>query len=701
MTAATTETAALRDRMLKRVAVLALPATPLGAYLVSLMMGLAFADAARALLYAVPLLAAALAIEGAVLHRSVRSAFAAEGSLRLRRLLELPRRIGAVPHVLAWVSAGVVYALVAQRIFGGTPRPLLAAVGGLFVGLFTGPLLEAMLEEEVRPYAVAELHRDPFAARPGGGFFRPRQRWYLPWAFLVAVASAIFFTILSASLVAERTRRIALENVELFGGAAAREMIRPALEQADREGVPPLLAVGVVFTIGVGLTGAALARRQARAAAAVEASLRALADGTPRLPAWVATDEIGDLAFSTARISAEMERVYARLRAMAAGDLGQDLEGDSGLVTAFRESQRGLRALSAMLAALARGEAADGGSVAGDLGASFGRLRDALDGIVHQARTIAQGDLSRDVSAPGALGASLQRMTTNLRAIAVQTQTVSRDVGDIVVHLRAAAAQLTSATAEQVSAITETANTVTEMAQTSAVSAERAAQLIARGEDTAAVAERGATTADAASASMAELGGGLDAIARASAALADRVKRIEGITDTVGFISDQSATLAVNAAVEAARAGEAGRGFAVVAREVRALASDSRKAAGDIRDLLGEIRGRMGEVDRAVTAGSATAETGAAHVRRLAEAIGQLGTAVDEAVGLMRQVEGSARQHQAGIGQVTQALTNLKAASEGIREGAKLLGDLAGKATSASAALEQSAGAYVLPAAQA
>jgi methyl-accepting chemotaxis protein len=691
--------AALRNRMMWRVAALALPATPLGAYLVSQMMGLAFAEAARALLLAAPLLALALALEAVVVHRAVHRAFATEGSARMRRLLELPRRFGAVPHLGAWVAAGVVYGEIAERFVGGTPRPVLAAAGGLFIGLFTGPLLEAMLEEEVRPYAVAELHRDPFAPSPGGGFYRPRQRWYLPYAFLVAVASAIFFTILSASLVAERTRRIALQNVELFGGAAAREMIRPALEKADREGVVPLVAVGVAFTLAVGLTGVVLARRQARAAAEVEASLRALAEGTPRLPGWVATDEIGDLAFSTARISAEMERVYARLRAMAAGDLAQELEGESGLVAAFRESQRGLRALSAMLAALARGESAEEGRVAGDLGASFDRLRDALGGIVEQARTIAQGDLSRDVSAPGALGVSLQRMTANLRAMAGQTQTVSRDVGEIVVHLRSAAAQLSSATAEQVAAITETANTVTEMAQTSAVSAERAAELIARGEETAAVVERGAAAADAATASMADLGGGLEAIARASAALAERVKRVEGVTDTVGFISDQSTTLAVNAAVEAARAGEAGKGFAVVAREVRSLASDSRRAAGEIRDLLGDIRARMAEVDRAVSAGGLTAGTGTGHVRRLADAIAQLGTAVDEAVGLMRQVEGSARQHQAGMAQVTQALANLQAASEGIREGATLLGDLAGKATSASAALDQSAGAYVLPAA--
>jgi methyl-accepting chemotaxis protein len=460
-----------------------------------------------------------------------------------------------------------------------------------------------------------------------------------------------------------------------------------------------MIVVGVGFTIAVAFTGAYLARRQARAAAAVERSLRALAGGAPALPDWVATDEIGDLAFSAARISAEMERVYGRLRAMAGGDLGQDLEGDSGLVAAFRDSQRGLRALSGMLGALARGEAPEYAHVAGDLGASFERLRGALDAIVQQAVTIAAGDLRRDVDAPGALGSALQKMTGNLRSIATETQRVSHDVGEIVVHLQTAATQLSSATAEQVAAITETANTVTEMAQTSAVSAERAAELIAQGEAASAVVDRGAAAAEAATGTMGDVGGALEAIARASSALADRVKRIEGVTETVGFISDQSTTLAVNAAVEAARAGDAGKGFAVVAREVRALAGDSRKAAGEIRDLLGEIRAGMMQVDRAVAEGGRTAGAGADHVRRLADAISQLGTTVGEAVGLMRQVEGSARQHQAGMAQVTQALTNLQRASEGIRDGARLLGELARKATSASGALDRSASAYVLPAA--
>jgi methyl-accepting chemotaxis protein len=701
MPPAVVDAATLRNRILGTITLVALPTSPIGAFLVGQMMGLSLADSAKALVLVLPLLAAGLGAEAIVVHGLARAALGAGGGdERLRRLLEIPRRISTLPHVSAWVVAGVLFGLVAQRLFGGTPRHVLAAVGGLVIGLFTAPLLEALLEGVIRPHAVAELHRDPFVRPPGGSFYRTRQRWYLPYAFVVAVASTIFFTILCASMVAARTRRVALENVELFGGSAAREMIRPAIEQADREGILPLVAVGIGLTFVVALTGWLLARREARAAEAVAASLRALADGTPRTPDWVATDEIGDLAFATARISAEMERVYARLRTIAAGDLGQDLEGDSGLVAAFRDSQRGLRALAEMIGGLARGEAIQGGRVAGDLGAAFEQLRAAMGGIVEQARTISHGDLRRDVDAPGELGGALQRMTANLRAIAGDTQAVSRDVDDIVVHLRSAATQLSSATAEQVAAITETANTVTEMAQTSAVSAERASQLIGQGEAAAAVVEKGAHAAEAATSSMAEMGAALDGIGQSSRALAERVKRIEGVTETVGFLADQSTTLAVNAAVEAARAGEAGKGFAVVAREVRALAADSRRAAGEIRDLLGEIRARMGQVDAAVAGGERTAGAGAEHVRRLADAIAQLGTTVDEAVGLMRQVEGSARQHQAGMAQVTQALTNIQRAAEGIRDGARLLGELGGKATTASAALQRSAGAYVLPAAR-
>ncbi|MGC3999545.1 MAG: hypothetical protein QM767_19720 [Anaeromyxobacter sp.] len=63
----------------------------------------------------------------------------------------------------------------------------------------------------------------------------------------------------------------------------------------------------------------------------------------------------------------------------------------------------------------------------------------------------------------------------------------------------------------------------------------------------------------------------------------------------------------------------------------------------------------------------------------------------------MRQVEGSARQHQAGVSQVSQALTNMRKASESIRDGARMLGEMSTKAHDLSSSLQQTAGAYALP----
>ena len=105
-------------------------------------------------------------------------------------------------------------------------------------------------------------------------------------------------------------------------------------------------------------------------------------------------------------------------------------------------------------------------------------------------------------------------------------------------------------------------------------------------------------------------------------------------------------------------------------------------------------------MDVSVSAGGRRTEEGGRLVQRLGEVVGQLGITLHDAVGLMRQVEGSARQHQAGVTQVSAALGNMQKASESIRDGARLLGELSSKARDLSASLQSEAGAYRLPEAQ-
>ncbi|WP_242393477.1 methyl-accepting chemotaxis protein [Anaeromyxobacter oryzisoli] len=700
------EAAALHRSIYNRILVTAIPSAVVAAYVFGLIIGLDDAALIRALVGLLGPILALAALQQYLISRGLTRAAVAEhpgepAGARLVRLLVLPRKIELLSNVSTWVVGGTIYGLLAV-IFYGKPLAIvpMATVVALFASLFPGMILVLLIEEDVRPVALAEASRAPGLSPKGGGIFWPRQRWVLPYAFVVAVLSLLVFSGMVLVSKYDQSVTTLLDGLRAAGQAIKADALRADLDHAARVAVLPVLGIALVILGAFWTTGLLLARRQAAAAAEVEASLRAMAAGAPRLPRWVATDEIGDLAFATAGISEEMRRIFEQLQAMAKGDLTRDLDGESGLIQAFRDSRTGMLELSRRMAALSRGEAIEGAAIAGDLGDAFGQLQRAFEAIVGQARTIAEGDLRRDVEVPGALGVAMQRMTGNLRTVVGRTQGVSGDVGNIVVSLQSAAAQLSAATTEQVAAVTETANTMTEMAQTSAVSADRAGELIRQGEASAAVVEEGGAAAETATHAMAAISGSLERVAQASAALAERVQRIDGITETVSFLADQSSTLAINAAIEAARAGDAGKGFAVVAREIRALAADSRKAAAEIREILAEIRDRTGQVDGAVGAGTRTVEDGGKLVQRLGEVVGQLGVTVHDSVGLMRQVEGSARQHQAGVGQVSQALTNMQKASESIRDGARLLGELSSKAHELAASLQKAAGAYTLPGAQ-
>jgi aerotaxis receptor len=122
-------------------------------------------------------------------------------------------------------------------------------------------------------------------------------------------------------------------------------------------------------------------------------------------------------------------------------------------------------------------------------------------------------------------------------------------------------------------------------------------------------------------------------------------QKIREIINVIDGIAFQTNILALNAAVEAARAGELGRGFAVVAGEVRSLAQRSAAAAKEIAGLIHDSVQKVEDGSALVNKAGTAMQGIVAQVARVAELLGEIGTATVE--------------QSDGIGQVNLAVTQL------------------------------------------
>ena len=138
--------------------------------------------------------------------------------------------------------------------------------------------------------------------------------------------------------------------------------------------------------------------------------------------------------------------------------------------------------------------------------------------------------------------------------------------------------------------------------------------------------------------------------------LARAAAKIDDVIKLIRDIADQTNLLALNATIEAARAGEAGRGFAVVAAEVKSLAVQTARATEDISGQVLEVQNSTGKA---------------------VEAIGRITSRMREIDLYTSEVAISVQQQSAATGEISR---NVIGASDGARQIAKVLGDVAGAA---------------------
>jgi methyl-accepting chemotaxis protein len=259
-----------------------------------------------------------------------------------------------------------------------------------------------------------------------------------------------------------------------------------------------------------------------------------------------------------------------------------------------------------------------------------------VEASIATMQRIAAGDLdgalpSADTPEFERLLDAVRTMQSNLRRIVGEVREGVESVATASREIEQGNLNLSSRTEQQASNLQQTAASMEQMTatvQNNAESARRAAELASSATD---VAGKGGAV-------MAEVVATMGAITQSSR----RISEIVGVIDGIAF---QTNILALNAAVEAARAGDQGRSFAVVATEVRNLAQRSTQAAKEIKDLIGESTARVEGGARLVDDAGATMQEIVEQVRRVADLIGGITAASVE--------QGT------GIGQVSQAVSNL------------------------------------------
>jgi len=293
-----------------------------------------------------------------------------------------------------------------------------------------------------------------------------------------------------------------------------------------------------------------------------------------------------------------------------------------------------------------------------------------LASLTIYAEHISRGEIPKELpeyqrdDEVGRLGNAFAAMSEYLRDMVQDLNEGINVLATSSEEIMAVTAQVASSTQETATAISEIATTVEEVKQTAAVAGKKSQAVLESSELTREEAEQGQESVQATLEGMENIRQQMQSVAESIMRLGEQSQAIGEIVASVSDLAEQSNLLGVNASIEAAKAGEAGKGFAVVAQEIKGLADQSKQATGQVRNILGEIQRALNKAVLLAEQSSKTVDSGYQKASQSGDVIQTLATRIADSSDMATQIAASSQQQEIGMDQISQAMENIRQASQ-------------------------------------
>ncbi len=303
----------------------------------------------------------------------------------------------------------------------------------------------------------------------------------------------------------------------------------------------------------------------------------------------------------------------------------------------------------------------------GILGAKMSLMLHRLREVVEITEAIVNGEIDRKLepkSENDSFARAVNKMIDSLNEFVRALKKVITNLIDSSSDLTASIAEISASVSESTSSISETTASVEEVKKTSDISLQMTKESVK-------TVEKGEKISQEVQESINTTRNGFEIIKKQVSILnqnilqlAEGSKTVGEIIELVNDISDQTNLLAVNASIEAARAGEQGKSFVVVAQEMKSLANQSRQATEKIKSILEQTQN---SVNTSVMAAEKAEKTIFEQREKAEDQIVILNDIVQvmrEMKDVIKQVELTMNEQNIGMGEISDAMNNIKMASQ-------------------------------------